>query len=183
MMRRRKTQIGFSLIEVMFAIAILGVGLCAIMAMFGNAVYSMKYAQEDQIAKQKAREALEAAISARNEGTLQFDDLQNVSNGGIFKDGFGLLYLAGDNGVPGTGKDTAILDRFRFPGPNGILGDDDDYIMALTNYQRKIVIANVLNADGSVNNDMRKITVTVTVTDGTRGTKAYTVSSFISRFN
>lgn len=178
-----KVQSGFSLIEVMFAIAILGVGLCALMAMFGNAVYSMKYAQEDQIAKQKAREAMEAAISARNDTAITFDDLQNVSNGGIFKDGFGMLYLSGSNGIPGTGQDTTTLDRVVLPGPDGKIGTSDDILVPLTNYQRQILISPVYNSDGSLNTDMRKIAVTVRINSAARGSVDYTVTAFISRFN
>lgn len=179
----RRSQKGFSLIEVMFAIVILGIGLCALMAMFGNAMYAVRYSQEDQIAKQKAREALEAAISARNDTSITFDQIQNVSNGGIFKDGFGMLYLAGANGIPGTGEDTTTLDRFILPGPDGIIGTADDVIVPLTNYQRQILISNVYNTDGSLNTDIRKIAVTIRVTSGARGTHDYTVTGFISRFN
>ena len=174
---------GFSLIEVMFAIAILAVGLCALMAMFGSAVYSVQYAQEDQIAKQKAREAIEAAIAARNDTSITFDQLQNVSVGGIFKDGFQNLYLPGPNGIPGTGEDTTVLDRFVLPGPDGMIGTNDDVYIGLTNYQRKIAITNVYNADGSLNNDLRKISVTVRVNSQVRGNKDFTISSLISRFN
>ncbi|HVZ15628.1 MAG TPA: prepilin-type N-terminal cleavage/methylation domain-containing protein [Terriglobales bacterium] len=181
--RKRAAHRGFSLIEAMFAIAILGIGLCALMAMFGSAVYAMQYAQEDQIAKQKAREALEAAISARNDTAITFDDLQNVSNGGIFKDGFQMLYLAGDNGIPGTGHDTSILDRVVFPGPDGKLGTDDDVFVPLSNYRRQILISPVYNNDNSLNTDMRKITVTVRVDSAKRGAHDYVVSAFISRFN
>ena len=167
----------------MFAIAILGIGLCALMAMFGSAVYSMKYAQEDTIAKQKAREALEAALSARNDASLTFDNLQNVSNGGIFKDGFQTLYLAGNNGIPGTTSDSSTLDRFILPGPDGIIGTGDDIYVPLTNYQRQIMISPVYNPDGSQNSDMRKISVTIRVNSPARGIKDYTITSFLSRFN
>lgn len=174
---------GFSLIEVMFAIAILGIGLCALMAMFAHAVYAVQYSQEDQIAKQKAREAMEAVYSARNDTSLTFDDIQNVKAGGIFKDGFQNLYLPGANGIPGTGQDSTTLDRVVLPGPDGKLGTNDDQVISLTNYQRQILITNVINSDGSVNGDMRKIAVTVRVTSPTRaGTRDYNVTGFISRF-
>jgi prepilin-type N-terminal cleavage/methylation domain-containing protein len=179
----RNRDAGFSLIEVMFAIAILGVGLCALMAMFGNAVYTVKYAQEDQIAKQKAREAMEAVISARNDTSISFDDLQNVSNGGIFKDGFQNLYLPGSNGLAGTGQDTTTLDRIVLPGPDGQIGTSDDVLVALTNYQRQILISSVFNSDGSLNTDLRKLAVTVRVISSARGNHDYTLTAFISRFN
>ncbi len=185
--RSKKQSKGFSLIEVMFAIAILAVGLCGLMAMFGSAVYSMQYAQEDQIAKQKAREALEAAIAARNSSSLTFDNLRNVSQGGIFKDGFQSLYLTDPNGtgIPGTtpNGDSTTLDRFVLPGPDGILGTKDDVFIGLTNYKRKITITDIYNADGSLNPDLRTISVTVRVNSAVRGNKDYTLSSLISRFN
>jgi len=180
---KRAGRNGFSLIEVMFAIAILAVGLCALMAMFGSAVYSMQYAQEDQIAKQKAREALEAAIAGRNETSISFDQLQNVSVGGIFKDGFQNLYLPGPNGIPGTGEDTTTLDRFVLPGKDGIIGTKDDDLVPLNNYQRKITITNVYNDDGSLNSNLRKISVTIRVNSPRRGNHDFTISSLISRFN
>jgi len=180
--RRPASSPGFSLIEVMFAIAILGIGLCALMAMFANAVYAVQYSQEDQIAKQKSREAIEAVYSARNDTSLTYDDIQNVKNGGIFKDGFAMLYLPGANGIPGTGQDSTTLDRVILPGPDGKLGTSDDVIVSLTNYQRQILITPVFNSDGSVNGDMRKIAVTVRVASPTRGNHDYTVTGFISRF-
>jgi prepilin-type N-terminal cleavage/methylation domain-containing protein len=172
---------GFSLIEVMFAIAILAIGLCALMAMFAHAVYAVQFSQEDQVAKQKAREAIEAVYSARNDTSLTFDDIQNVKNGGIFKDGFQSLYLPGANGIPGTGQDSSTLDRVVSPGPDGKIGTSDDVIVSLTNFQRQILIAPVINSDASVNGDMRKITVTVRVS-GTKGTRDYIVTGFVSRF-
>jgi prepilin-type N-terminal cleavage/methylation domain-containing protein len=181
--QRARRLDGFSMIEVMFAIAILGVGLCALMAMFGNAVYAMRYAQEDQIAKQKAREAMEAVISARNDTSVSFDDLQNVSNGGMFKDGFQNLYLPGANGIPGTGQDSNVLDRIILPGPDGQIGTSDDVLVALTNYQRQILITAVNNPDGSLNTDLRKLAVTIRVNSPARGNHDYTLTAFISRFN
>jgi prepilin-type N-terminal cleavage/methylation domain-containing protein len=179
----RAREDGFSLIEAMFAIAILGIGLCALMAMFARAVYTMQYAQEDQIARQKAREALEAAVSARNDTTITFAQLQNVSNGGIFKDGFGTLYQAGANGIPGTTSDSSTPDYFRMPGPDGIMNTADDVIVPLNSYQRQVLITNIYNSDGSLNTDMRKIAVTVRITSLSRGAHDYTLTSYISRFN
>jgi len=178
----KRPQEGFSLIEVMFAIAILGIGLCALMAMFAHAVYAVQFSQEDQIAKQKAREAMEAVYSARNDTSLTFDDIQNVKAGGIFKDGFQNLYLPGANGIPGTGQDSTTLDRVILPGPDGKIGTSDDIPVPLNNYQRQILITNVINSDLSVNGDMRKIAVTVRVTSPGRGSRDYTVTGFVSRF-
>ena len=186
MFRLRKRQDGFSLIEVMFAIAILGVGLVALMAMFARAVNSLQSTQEDQIAKQKAREAMEAVYGARNDTSITFDQIQNVSNGGIFKDGFGPLYVAGANGIPGTGQDTSNLEMVTLPGPDGKLGTPDDIPVYLTNYQRQILITPIYNSDGSLNGDMRNIAVTVRIKSGNQSANAavrdYTVTGIISKF-
>ncbi len=180
--RRRKSSRGFSLIEVMFAIIILAVGLVALLAVFAQAVAASHYAQEDQIAKQKAREALESVYSARNSTFITFADIHNVSNGGIFKDGFQPLYLPGLNGIVGTGEDTVTLDQIVSPGPDGKVGTADDMTVPLVNYQRQILISNITNSDGSTNTDMRRIAVTVRLTSPGRGARDYTVTGIISRF-
>jgi prepilin-type N-terminal cleavage/methylation domain-containing protein len=181
-MVRRGTQDGFSLIEAMFAIVILSVGLCALMALFATAVFAVQSAQQDQVAKQKAREAMEAVYSSRNDTAITFDDIQNVKDGGIFKDGFGDLYLSGPNGIPGTGQDTTTLDRVILPGPDGKLGTSDDQVISLANYERQILITPIFNSDGSLNGNMRKIAVTVRFKSTTRDPNGYTVTGFISRF-
>jgi len=183
--QKRTHESGFSLIEAMFAIVILGVGLCALMAMFGSAVYTMQYSQENQIARQKAREALEAAVSARNDTTITFAQLQNTSNGGIFKDGFATMFQAGSNGIPGTTSDTSTPDFFRLPGPSGTITGTSppDKLVPLDNFQRQILITNIYNSDGTLNTDMRKIAVTVRIFDARRGAHDYTITSYISRFN
>ena len=79
-----------------------------------------QYSQEDQIAKHKGPRGTGGGDRARNDTAITFDQLQNVSQGGIFKDGFGMLYLPGANGIPGTGEDTTTLDRFVLPGPTAL---------------------------------------------------------------
>jgi prepilin-type N-terminal cleavage/methylation domain-containing protein len=180
--RRRKSSRGFSLIEVMFAIVILAVGLVALLSVFAQAVAVSRYAREDQIAKQKAREALESVYSARNATSISFSDIQNVSNGGIFKDGFQPLYLPGANGIVGTGEDTTTLDQIVLPGPDGKVGTADDMTIPLVNYQRQILITGVTNSDGSTNSDMRRIAITVRMTSAGRGSRDYAVTGIISRF-
>ncbi len=173
---------GFTLIEVIFSTVILSIGLLALLALFGRAVAVTQFAQEDQIAKQKAREALEGVYSARNDASLTFDSIQNISNGGVFKDGFQPLYLPGANGIVGTGQDTSTLDRTILPGPDGVLNTGDDKVIPLKNLARQILIEPVSNPDGSINPDLRKVTVTVRVTSPGRGARDYTVRGFISRY-
>ena len=106
--KRRSPQVescgGFSLLEVIFAIVILAVGILSLAGLFAASAGAVRYAQEDHIAKQKAREAIEGVYSSRNDTSITFDQIQNISNGGIFKDGFQTMYLPGPNGIVGTGR-------------------------------------------------------------------------------
>jgi hypothetical protein len=166
----------------MFAIVILSVGLIALLAVFGQAISATRYSREEQIGKQKAREALEGVNSARNDASISFAQIQNVSNLGIFKDGFQPLYLPGPNGIVGTGQDTTTLDSVVSPGPDGKVGTSDDITVPLVNYKRQILITSITNPDGSTDSDLRRIAVTVRVASPGRGQRDLVVTGFISRF-
>jgi hypothetical protein len=175
-------QSGFGLIEAMISSVILIVGLAALAGLFAQSLTFLQYTREDLIAKQKAREALEAVYTARNDGTIGWAGIQNTNRGGIFLGGFQPLFLAGPNGIVGTAGQTAILDRQILPGPDGILGTADDVIIPLNNLQRQILIEPLIDATGNTSPDIRKITVTVQVNSVQRGTRNYTVIGYISRF-
>ena len=180
---------GFTLVEVMISTVVLAIGLLSLAAVFGATISVSQQSLEDQIAKQKAREALEGVYSARNDTALTFDSIRNVADGGIFKDGFVSMYLAcpatgtcSTNGVVGTTSETSTLDRVVYPGPDGLMGTADDRVVPLSNYKRQILITPVLNSDSTTNPDIRKITVTVRVYTAGRGARDYTVNGYISRF-
>jgi Tfp pilus assembly protein PilV len=63
-------QTGFGLIEAMISSVILIIGLAALAGLFAQSLTFLQYTREDLIAKQKAREALEAVYTARNDGTI-----------------------------------------------------------------------------------------------------------------
>lgn len=188
--RQRVGCEGFTLIEVIIAIAILSVGLLALMGLFAKALATVQFSEEDLIAKQKSRETLESIYTARNDTSITFNQIQNVSNGGIFKDGFNSLYLPGNNGIPGTSSDTTILDRMILPGKDGIVQTapnaaspaGDDVFLPLGNFQRQILIGDVVGDDGSVNLYMRKVTVTVRVNSPGRGIRDYVTQGYISSY-
>ncbi len=162
---------GFTLIEVMIATVILVVGLLALSALFATALGAVSNSQNGQIARQKARETMESIYAARNDGSISFDQIQNISAGGIFKDGFETMYLAGGDGIPGTSNETTTIDRVVLPGKNGIVETapgaaspvGDDVFVPLSNFQRQISIGTVVGSDGSVNLYMRRLTVTIRV--------------------
>jgi type II secretory pathway pseudopilin PulG len=180
--RARARQMGFGLIEAMIASIVLIVGLAALGGLFAQSLTNLQYTREDLIAKQKAREALESVYSARNDATIGFAGIQNTNNGGIFLTGFQPLFLAGPNGIVGTVGQSTILDRQVLPGPDGIIGTADDVILPLNNFQRQIQIQPLFDANGNVSPDIRQISVTVQVTSAQRGTRNYTVTGYISRF-
>jgi type II secretory pathway pseudopilin PulG len=173
---------GFGMLEATVAAVILVVGLVGLAGLFSRSLTFLQYTREDLIAKQKAREALESVYSARNDATIGFAKIQNVSNGGIFVDGFSSLFLAGADGVIGSNAQTTILDRQVLPGPDGVVGTGDDEIIPLVNMKRQILIQPLIDSTGNVSPDVRQITVTVQVTSPGRAARNYTVTGYISRF-
>lgn len=176
-----RKQAGFSLIEVMLAMVILAVGMLALLGLFAQAVGSTQFAQENLIAKQKARETLEAIYSARNDTALNYDAINNVP-AGIFRNGFQPLLVPGPNGIPGTAQDTANFETVTLPGPDGRLATGDDIVTPLTNYQRQIAIIPVMDAGGNPLPNLREITITVRVFADRQRTRDYVVTGYISRF-
>jgi prepilin-type N-terminal cleavage/methylation domain-containing protein len=192
---RRAAQGGFSLIEVIIAIAVMSIGLLAVVASIGAAVQATASAQEDLIARQKALEALESIYTARNSQQVPFTSINNTASGGIFKSGPQKLLCAGPDGLVGTGDDVACLtsggvtcphggvECWVLPGPDGILGTADDETYSLYNFTRTITFNQVLLSTGLVNSTMMAVTVTVTYTKDGIPARSYTVNGLISQYN
>src|SRR5262245_32599992 len=93
---KRPSESGTTLIEVMIATFLLAVALLAAGLTVGAGMSSMYISQEQLIAKQKAREALESVFTARNTQNIVFNQIRNVSDttvynppvSGIFVDGW-----------------------------------------------------------------------------------------------
>lgn len=178
---------GFSLVEVIVAMGILVVGLVSLLALFGQAIATMQLVQEDLIAKQKARETLESIYTARNTQQVTFDMIRNVSDvsvggiPGIFLDGFQPLREPGADALAATADDGAI-EELVLPGPDGLLGTMDDVRRSLGNIERDILIQPILLPDGTVNPDIRQITITFRYATAQGQERTYQVGSYISRF-
>jgi prepilin-type N-terminal cleavage/methylation domain-containing protein len=170
---------GFSLVEVLVAMGILAVALLSLAGVFTMALSRATSSSSDVIAKEQASQAIEAIFAARDSGRLTWAQLQNDSAGGIFKTGYQNLVFTGADRIPNTaddGDDTTIMS-VRKPGPNGNLGDSDDQIIVLTNYQRQIAIT----ASASSADTLRQITVTIKyMVSGIQRT--FTMTSFISSY-
>jgi type II secretory pathway pseudopilin PulG len=179
--RRSSGSQGFSLIEVMIAIVILMIGLLGLLALFGTALSATAHAQEDLVAKQKARELLEAVYAARDDAGMAWSSIQNDNvTGGAFITGWDPLVRVTPNtnqilgtSVPGEG-----------PTPDYVLAPDAagnlTVQIPLTNYQRRVDILPVLYPDGTVNPNLRSISVTVRVLGSPN--RDYTVAGFISSY-
>jgi prepilin-type N-terminal cleavage/methylation domain-containing protein len=199
MTQSRSRQGGFTIIETMIAITIMGIGLMTLIAAFATAVTATQNAQENLIARQKTLEALESVYTARNTQQISFAQIANVSSGGIFLDGPTQLLCPGTNGLAGTaafggytgdgacpanGPCAAGPQCLVLPGPDGILGTPDDVGMSLANFTRQIQIASVLESDGvTVNPNLKQITVTVNYwAAGSTLQHTYTVTALISSY-
>jgi type II secretory pathway pseudopilin PulG len=187
----RNTETGFTIVEAMIACVVLTVGLLAMLAVFAQAVATTQTAQQDQVARQKAIESLESIFTARDTQQIVFSQIANAPTG-IFTLGFTPLWGPGPDGLAGTADDSTTIptgcptavECVILPGPDGMLGTADDITMPLNNYQRQVAITNVLNADGSINPNLKQVTVTVLyVAEGLKTQqKTYAVTGLISAF-
>jgi len=186
-------QHGFTIIETMIAITIMGIGILTLIAAFATAVSSAQNAQENLIARQKALEAMESIYTARNTQQITFSQIANVASGGIFTNGPTQLLYAGPDGLVNTSDDTTFPatgvcpagpECVVLPGPDGILGTADDVPMSLANFTRQIQIGSVLESDGvTIDPTLKQITVSVSYTSsGSTVPRTYTVNALISAF-
>jgi hypothetical protein len=95
-----------------------------------------------QVAKEKAVEAIESVTSARDTRVIVWNQIRNVANGGIFRDGPQPMRTPGLDGLVNTADDGAVETEVD-PGPDGILGTGDDIVFALANYTREIRITDI----------------------------------------
>jgi prepilin-type N-terminal cleavage/methylation domain-containing protein len=192
----RKLQQGFSLLEVVISIAVLTIGAIGLLSVFGVAVKANQMSQEGMLARQLASEAMESIYTARNTAEITWDQIQNVSNGGIFVNGFVSPKCAGPDGILDTADDTSCLtasgavcpnggvECLTEPGPDGIMGTADDIILSLNNYQRNIVILPLYDATGNLIPTLRQIQITVTYTTATsQAPRTYTLNEYISEYH
>src|ERR1700689_207678 len=196
--RKQRTQSGCTLVEVMFAIVIMTVGMLAVMASFATAISATASAQEDLVARHKALDAMESIYTARNSQQVPFASINNVASGGIFLSGAQPLLCAGPDGLVGTADDIACtapdtgaacpggVECLILPGPDGVLGTSDDVTWALSNFNRTITFNPVLqtiNGVTSTNQNLIAVTIAVTYTKPGWPARTYTVNGLISSYH
>jgi prepilin-type N-terminal cleavage/methylation domain-containing protein len=160
---RRKHQAGFTLVEALLAMVILAIGILSMIDVMAQGLKVSAGTQNDFIAKKKAEEAIEAIFTARNTQEKSWDQIQNISQGGIFKDGPQPLYAPGVDGLVGTANDDVTHPDVVItgPGPDGIMGTPDDIVVPLSGMTRQIQIASVLDSSGNIEPNLRQITITM----------------------
>lgn len=138
--------------------------------------------QEQLIAKQKAKETLEAVFASRSTTDLEFVDLESMTNGGIFLEGWQPLHQMGGDGIAlTTDDDDAPIETVTLVGPDGLLGTSDDQTHQLTDFQRRIFFTPVFLKPDVVDENIRMMTVEVRFKANQRWTTV-SVHSYISRF-
>jgi type IV pilus modification protein PilV len=149
---------GFSLIEVMVAMLILTVGVLGLAGVMALAMRHVGGSSATLIAREKAREAVESVHTARDSGTLPWEQVRNAPNG-VFVDGETALNRAGADGLVNTPDDSAAGVEI-LPGADGRIGTEDD--VSLTEFRRQIVISDLmLDGTTTVNASLREVTVTI----------------------
>ncbi len=170
---------GFTLVEVMIAMAVMSFGILSLVSVFTQGLVSSNQTQIQYVAQQKAQEAMETIFTSRDTRLLTWAQLGNISAGGIFKDGAQPLCAPGPDGLFGTADDDLTTPDVIItgPGPDKIFGTSDDVGTNLNPWMTRTIsfvpVANTANLQS----------VTVTMNWQFQGKNfSYTVSSLISNF-
>jgi type II secretory pathway pseudopilin PulG len=175
-----RKESGFSLIETVIAMGLLAFGLLSLAGVFVLGMRHMSTSSPGLIAREKAREAVESVHTARDTRVITWAQIRNEGEGGVFLDGPQDLRAAGDDGLVNTDDDADEEIEFIVdPGPDRILGNQDDERTTLENFEREIVINDILDAQGNVNQTLRELIVIITYTVG-QTTRTYRLTTYIS---
>lgn len=181
----------------MISILLLTMGMLSMLSVFGVAVKATQVSQEDLIARQLASEAIESVYTARNISQLSWTAIQNVSNGGVFVNGFQPITCAGADGIDGTADDTNCVPTtatgaacpggvrcLSEPGKDGIVGTSDDQIVSLANFTRQIQITAMTDINGNVIPTLNSVTVTINYTStANKAQKSYVITEYVSSYH
>jgi prepilin-type N-terminal cleavage/methylation domain-containing protein len=176
--RHRPAEAGFSLVEVLVALAITTVAALALAGMLAQGTALMLGSEAQLLAKQKATEAVESVFTARDTRLLTWAQIRNEigetgADGGVFVDGLRPLRTPGPDGLVNTADDGAVEQLVR-PGLDNILGTADDEHVPLNDFQREIEIR-------TLGPTLRRITVTIRFREG-NGTRDYVLMTYISSY-
>jgi len=181
MITRHKNEQGFALVESMVALGLLAGGLLGMAAVLSTALNTVTTSSADQLAKDKAYEALESIVTARITRVVPWTSLKNVSDGGVFLDNAQAIMQPGADGIIGTSDDVAAGAAFvTQPGPDQAFGTADDIRINFINYRRTIVITNASPAGAP--DTLRQVAVTITYT-AAGITRTYRLTTLVSSYS
>jgi Tfp pilus assembly protein PilW len=169
--RRLAPQRGMALLEVLVGAVVLMVGMIGVLSLFGYAVATMTSSDEQMIARQKAREAMECIVGARNSASYSWADINNAPTG-KFVSGATTMTQPGADGLINTGDDGGVETITL---PNG-------KTRTLSDFTRQITIAPAI-LGGLPSSTLRTVTVTITYPNGRSGTSTYQLIGYISSWN
>jgi len=162
----RPEERGFTLLEVLIAMAVMVTGLLAVAYGIGLGLEAVQMSTMDTIAREKAREAMEDVFTARDTAAVQFSQICNIPTSGgnpnncLFVNGPTPMYTADQYGLVNTTLSANNqIETYQTPGPDGILGTADDVIYNLTSFQRSIAVASLSSSDGYT--ILAQVTVTI----------------------
>ncbi|HEV8485036.1 MAG TPA: hypothetical protein VGV87_15950 [Blastocatellia bacterium] len=158
-MTRIKTQeAGFSYIDVMIAVAILLIGVMALVGAITNGINMTTRSQEALAAKQIASSTVESIFTARDLETFKWEAVGNVGNAAVP----GAIFVAGKQNIyPTAGKDGIVGTADDGWGADGIAGNSDDGQPAI-GMQREIVVTDLVDPDRPTSPiTLRQIDVTI----------------------
>jgi type II secretory pathway pseudopilin PulG len=175
MPKQLDSQAGVSLVETLFAVMMLTIAASGMASVFLFGMQSVTSAPNELVATQKAAEAIESVFSARDSHTITWQQLRNVSDGGIFVSGPTEMRIAGSDGILNTADDASQeVEKVILPGPDQILNTADDVTDRLTTFTREVAISELTPK-------LREITVVITYQAGSTR-RTYTLTALISAY-
>src|SRR5579862_4124846 len=168
--KKQHSARGFTLIETMIALVVLGVGVLGLAALLADSLAYMQGSEYDFIAQQKAEEAAEAIYTAKYTNNATFAQLSNNTTGnpaGLFLVGPQPLLMPGADGLVGSVADAGGTPAFVvYPGP-------DDIKEPLDAFTRTIAISAVPGYTS-----LNEVDITVNYTTG-RFVRSYKLTTYV----
>ena len=179
---------GFTLLEVLVAMAIMVTGLLSLAYGIGLGLEGVQMSTMDTIAREKAREAMEDVFTARDTSTISFSQICNIPASGsnpnncLFVNGPTLMNTPDNQGlVNTTTAETNAVETFYVPGPSGILGGTDQpAAVSLTGFQREVKVTPLSSSDHYT--QLAQVTVTITYNPLPWQKRAVTLTTVISPY-
>jgi prepilin-type N-terminal cleavage/methylation domain-containing protein len=166
---RAGAELGFSLLEVVVAMAVLAAGLLSLAGVFVLGLRHLADSSAALIAREKAREAVESVHAARDTRVIRWCQIYNVAAArsaacanqpeAVFVAGMQPLRRPGPDGLVNTADDEGI-EEVMSPGPDNVLGTADDTGTTLQNYRREIEITEIVT-NGVSNPNLRRLRVRI----------------------